>query len=70
MLRQAIDWARQTGIVQRIELEVYAVNKPAIHLYEKFGFEIEGCKRRYIYHRSAYFDLVIMALLLGAEYDA
>ncbi len=28
--------------LRRIELEVYADNAAAIHLYEKFGFVIEG----------------------------
>jgi len=64
MVQRAIDWAKNAGIVKRIELEVYTPNKPAIHLYEKFGFEAEGCKRRYIHQRGEYFDVLIMALLL------
>lgn len=63
MLREAIEWAR-TNKLERIELEVYALNEPAIHIYKKFGFEIEGCKRRYVFHRGEYFALLMMALLL------
>jgi len=60
----AIEWAKGTGIVTRIELAVYARNAAAIHLYEKFGFEIEGRRRRAVYQNGEYVDDLIMALLL------
>jgi RimJ/RimL family protein N-acetyltransferase len=64
LLEQAIAWAQQSGIVTRIELYVYARNQAAIHLYEKFGFEIEGRRRRAIYQDGAYVDDLIMARML------
>ena len=63
MMRQAVEWAREAG-VKRIELEVFARNAPAIYLYEKFGFEIEGKRRKSIYKRGEYLDTLIMGLLL------
>ncbi|MGH8626479.1 MAG: GNAT family N-acetyltransferase [Gammaproteobacteria bacterium] len=42
LLARAIEWAKATGTVKRIELFVYARNTAAIHLYRKFGFEEEG----------------------------
>ena len=45
LLASALNWARQNGILKRIELYVYARNQAAIHLYQKYGFEFEG--RRY-----------------------
>jgi len=64
LLEQAIAWAQQSGIVTRIELYVYARNQAAIHLYEQFGFEIEGRRRRAIYQDGTYVDDLIMARLL------
>jgi RimJ/RimL family protein N-acetyltransferase len=64
LMMRAIAWAKGNTLVKRIELEVYSRNKAAIHLYEKFGFEIEGCKRRLVYQRGEYHDMLIMALLL------
>ncbi|GAB4422638.1 MAG: GNAT family N-acetyltransferase [Anaerolineae bacterium] len=64
LMSQAITWARQTGVVNRLELYVYARNQAAIALYGKFGFEIEGQRRRAIYQNGEYLDDLLMALLL------
>ncbi len=64
LMNQAVTWAKQTGIVSRLELFVYARNQAAIALYRKFGFEIEGQRRRVIYQNGAYLDDLLMALLL------
>ena len=64
LLGAALDWARGTRVVTRIELAVYRENAPAIHLYEKFGFETEARRRRAIRHRGRYVDDLVMALLL------
>jgi RimJ/RimL family protein N-acetyltransferase len=62
LLRSAIDAAWQLGLM-RIELEVFASNAPAIHLYEKLGFQVEGCKKRARILDSITDDIVCMALL-------
>ena len=64
LLARAIAWARGTGIVSRIELDVFARNQPAIHLYEKHGFEVEGRRKRAVYRDGEYHDNLVMALLL------
>lgn len=64
LMSRAVEWARSTGIITRIELEVYARNAPAIHLYEKFGFEVEGRHRRTFFQNGQYIDSLVMALLL------
>jgi RimJ/RimL family protein N-acetyltransferase len=63
LMTNAIEWARNAGI-SRIELYVFARNQVAIHLYEKFGFVVEGCRRRAVYRDGEYHDALIMALLL------
>lgn len=62
LMERAITWAKEKPIV-RLELEVYADNVVAIHLYEKFGFVMEGRKRMYAYQRARYYDSYLMARL-------
>ncbi len=62
LMGRAIRWAQEKGIA-RLELEVYAENVAAIHLYEKFGFEVEGRKRMYAYQRGRYYDSYVMSRL-------
>jgi RimJ/RimL family protein N-acetyltransferase len=64
LMRAAIDWARGTGVITRIELRVYARNLAGRELYEKFGFVAEGACRGAIFQRGEYLDDLIMALLL------
>ena len=64
LMKRCVEWAKASPVVERVELEVYAQNARAIHLYEKFGFEREGCKRRLYIQHGAPIDMLIMALLL------
>jgi len=64
LLARAVQWARETLAVSRLELYVFARNETAIHLYTKHGFVIEGRRRRSIYRSGQYLDDLIMALLL------
>ena len=47
----------------RIELTVFADNAAAVHLYRKFGFEIEGTFKAYALRDGVYADVVSMARL-------
>jgi RimJ/RimL family protein N-acetyltransferase len=62
-LAEAAIAAAQNGGMERIELEVFASNLPAIELYEALGFEREGFKKRFRKLDGVYDDNVIMALL-------
>jgi len=64
LLARAIEWAKNTDIVKRIELSAFAKNTVAIHLYEKFGFVLEGRRRNAGFRDGQYHDGIIMALLL------
>lgn len=64
MMERAITWAKETGVVKRIQLEVTAGNAPGIHLYEKVGFVKEGLRRRGMFKYGEYLDTWMMALLL------
>lgn len=64
LMARAIEWAKSTGSIKRIELSAFERNTVAIHLYEKFGFVIEGRRRKAGFRDGQYLDGVIMALLL------
>jgi RimJ/RimL family protein N-acetyltransferase len=51
--------------LQRIELEVYADNARAVHVYEKVGFRLEGTRRHAVFKRGRYHDMHVMGLLEG-----
>ncbi|MFZ6846047.1 GNAT family N-acetyltransferase [Undibacterium sp. RuTC16W] len=47
--------------VLRIELTVYCDNAAAVHLYNKFGFEIEGTMRAHSLRNGVFVDAYSMA---------
>jgi putative acetyltransferase len=49
--------------LKRLELTVYVDNEPAIRLYQKFGFEMEGTRRRDVFRDGRYVDSYAMARL-------
>lgn len=51
--------------INRMWLTVFPENKPAIKLYEKYGFEIDGIMREYVYKNGIYRDVNIMSVLLN-----
>ena len=60
LLEHAVEWARQAG-VRKLELHVFPWNAPAIALYESFGFEREGYRRRHYRRDGEYVDAILMA---------
>jgi RimJ/RimL family protein N-acetyltransferase len=64
LMERAIAWAKATGVIKRIQLEVTAGNASGIHLYEKLGFQKEGLRRRGMYKYGEYLDTWMMALLV------
>ncbi len=63
LIERTVRAAIEMGL-ERIELEVYASNEPAIRLYEKVGFVVEGTKVRARKLEGAYDDMIEMALLV------
>lgn len=63
LMRAAIDLADNWLQITRLELEVWTDNDVAIHLYESFGFEIEGTARRYAFRNGVLVDALHMARL-------
>ncbi|CAA9398179.1 MAG: hypothetical protein AVDCRST_MAG93-10085, partial [uncultured Chloroflexia bacterium] len=63
LMGAAIDLADNWLNIERIELTVYTDNHPAIALYKRFGFEIEGTHFRYAFREGQYVDAHTMARL-------
>ncbi|MDI3339704.1 MAG: GNAT family N-acetyltransferase [Sphaerobacter sp.] len=66
LMAATIDLADNWLGLHRIELTVYADNAPAIHLYERFGFVVEGRLRDYAFRAGRYVDALAMARLRPA----
>ena len=60
LLEQAVTWARNAGVT-KLELHVFPWNIPAIALYEAFGFEREGLRRRHYLRDGEHVDAILMA---------
>lgn len=63
LLRATLARAREIGL-QRVELEVFASNADAIHLYAKEGFLVEGVKKHARRIDGYADDIIIMALAI------
>lgn len=46
LMEEACFWAKEIGVLKRLELTVQARNQRAVRLYQSCGFEIEGTKKR------------------------
>ena len=63
LMEAALDLANNWLNLTRIELSVYVDNAPAIALYKKLGFEVEGTHRRFALRKGEYVDAFSMARL-------
>lgn len=61
------EWARDSGMIQKINLWVRADNEPAIKLYLKSGYAIEGRTRDTFFLDGRYFDHALMGRSLRSE---
>jgi putative acetyltransferase len=67
LMAAVLDLADNWLNLRRVELEVHTDNPPAIHLYEKFGFEIEGTKRFHTYGDGRWTNTYLMSRLNGVD---
>ncbi|QRG70672.1 GNAT family N-acetyltransferase [Brevibacillus choshinensis] len=60
LLQQSISWADENGI-RKMTLHVLETNEPAIALYQKLGFEIEGIlKQDKLLADGTYYNTIVM----------
>jgi len=63
LMHYLMEWTEKTGL-EKVSLTVFSTNKPAIRLYAKFGFQIEGIRRKQFKVKGKYVDEVIMGKFL------
>ena len=63
LMQAAVDLADKWLNLTRLELDVYTDNEPAIKLYTKFGFSIEGTAINYGFRDGQFVDVHLMARL-------
>lgn len=67
LMEALIDWARSKR-AHKISLAAWPTNHPAIGLYARYGFKVEGTRRRHYPRRSgALWDAKVMGLILDEE---
>ncbi|NNE16182.1 MAG: GNAT family N-acetyltransferase [Saprospiraceae bacterium] len=64
MIKFMISWAKEGGIITKINLIVQKNNFGAVALYLKLGFEKEGDLRRALKINGKYYDAYYMGMLL------
>ncbi|AQS53648.1 Acetyltransferase YpeA [Jeotgalibaca dankookensis] len=57
-------WAKESGVIRRLELTVHSENERAIVLYEKMGYHREGLLSRIMCINGTFVDGVMMSLLI------
>jgi putative acetyltransferase len=67
LMRAMLDLTDNWLGLRRLELFVYTDNQAAVHLYQKFGFAIEGTARGYALRAGQYVDAYMMARLRPAS---
>ena len=65
LLDAAVAWAQEAG-VRKLELHVFPWNEPALGLYETFGFEREGYRKRHYERGGELVDAILMAYFVDA----
>ena len=63
LLQAAVDMADNWLNLLRLELTVFTDNEPAVHLYKKFGFVVEGTLKCHSFRAGQYVDVFYMARL-------
>ena len=65
LLEEVVEWAQASGILRRLQLTVQTRNQAAVHLYQKYGFVIEGRQERGAYiEEGDFIDVYLMGRLI------
>ena len=60
-----IDWAKETGIIKKINLKVRSDNENAIKLYGKYDFMKEGILSKEFFIDGKFYDSISMGLTIN-----
>ncbi|KAH9838845.1 putative gnat family protein [Teratosphaeria destructans] len=62
-IRWTLRWAFEYGNLHRVELSAFEWNEGARRLYERLGFVPEGRRRKALFYKGRYWDMVEMGML-------
>lgn len=65
LLEEGIGWANYSQTIKRLQLSVQRRNKPAIRLYKKLGFQLEGIQERGAFVENQFVDVYLMGKMIG-----
>ncbi len=60
-------YAQTKTVWGTLQLTVYVDNEPAINLYTKFGFKVEGRLEKYAFREGSYVDVYNMARIKSSN---
>ena len=63
LMAAAVELADKWMNIMRLELEVFVDNEPAVRLYKKFGFNVEGTSPSFAYRDGGFVDVYVMGRL-------
>lgn len=66
LIKACLDWAKARSIVVA-QLGVTAINTPAVHCYQRCGFQICGTEPRALFHEGIYYDFYLMTRSLDHD---
>ena len=65
LLEEVVEWAQASGVLRRLQLTVQTRNQAAVHLYQKYGFVIEGRQEPGAYiEEGKFIDVYLMGKLI------
>ena len=67
LVTHIIEWARNTGGVTAVQLQVTTTNARARTLYEQFGFVVYGTESASLFAAGKYHDVYLMELAIKAN---
>ena len=61
LLKRLLKWARENPLIEKVSLSVFSINEPAVELYKKAGFTVEGRKvKEFKIDDDQYIDDILM----------
>lgn len=63
MIKTLLEESRKAGL-KTLELEVFADNSNAIHLYESLGFIKVGTIQKKVLRKDVFHDIIVMSMVL------
>lgn len=67
LVERVIEHAQNSKVLEKIILDVFSNNGPAIAFYENFGFQTEGRQVNQVKLEGGYTDLIQMALFVKTQ---